>query len=74
MSHGLFYTGEVPLQHFGSEFGSQKAFDQLSYSTSRALWAGCLDAPDFVPNGSTRGSVIQGELFVAPTSSNRYKD
>lgn len=70
---GCFYTGEVPVQHFGPEFGAQPAFERLDYAASRALWSGCLDAPDYIPNGSTRGSVIQEELFVAPTSSLRYK-
>lgn len=69
---GSFFTGELPVQVFGSNFGGQDAFDlELSYATNGPLWSGCIDAPQFIPSGSHVGRAVAGEYLVCPTSSAR---
>jgi hypothetical protein len=53
-------TGEAPLAVFGAgpgnAWGGREDWSE-DYS-SRRLWDGCLDAPQLLPAGSTRGVYI----------------
>ena len=61
-----FVTGETPIQAFGI-CGGRPDFD---FNTMRVLWAGCLDAPDHIPNGKV--VLVQSESSIVPGSVPRY--
>lgn len=50
MSIGSFYTGDTPI-HALLRDGTPVA--DPPYSDVKALWCGCIDAPDYLPAGST---------------------
>lgn len=68
-----FVTGDLPDAICGEEFGAQRGFNELLYSDRCSLWSGCLDAPEYVPAGSTYGRLLSFELFAGPSAVRRCK-
>lgn len=45
-----FATGDIP---FESLISKRNNIDDLGFDVSNILWSGCIDAPGFIPAGST---------------------
>lgn len=60
-----FVTGDMPSQAFGIQ-GGRKDFDSAAL---RGLWAGCIDAVEFIPNGKMH--LVEFEYAIVPGSTNR---
>lgn len=62
LHQSTFFTGDVPLELFGSDFGGR---DDENFDHARLAWSGCIDAPGNMPGGSTVQVVIDewGEAY-----------
>lgn len=50
MGNTLLNTGDVPLDAL---IARRNNLEPLGYLAAKPLWAGCIDAPDFIPAGSS---------------------
>ena len=60
-----FVTGDIPSEAFGILGGRE----DFSTRALQATWYGCIDAPEFVPNGKL--AVVEDEGCIVPGSSRR---
>jgi hypothetical protein len=60
-----FVTGEIPNQAFGI-LGGREDFGSLE---CRSMWAGCLDAVEYIPAGGV--IVVEPEGVIVPRSVDR---
>jgi hypothetical protein len=60
--NNAFVTGERPVQSFGI-LGGRSDFDTRDM---RVLWDGCLDSPEYIPNGKV--IYVKGEHSIVPGS------
>ena len=58
-------TGEIPVQAYGV-LGGREDFDSLD---CRSMWAGCIDAVDYIPTGIVK--IVETEGSIVPGSRNR---
>ena len=65
----ICFTGDIPTVAL-IEFNSDaKPLDGLRWVDEKALWCGCIDAPDVIPAGSSKFATSIGCAF--PVSSFR---
>lgn len=57
-----FFTGDLPTSAMTQ--GQEAPLFWLRWVDTTALWSGCVDAPDFVPAGSTKGATIDGDTYA----------
>lgn len=53
-------TGDIPVAVYGIMGGDPEFCGEISYADCKALWSGCLDAPDYIPQGDVVAVIIQG--------------
>ena len=57
-----FVTGDIPDQSFGI-CGGREDFETRE---CRSMWAGCLDAVEYIPTGAVK--VVESEGVIVPRS------
>ncbi len=57
MNAFTFFTGDIPTQALLRDT-SENTYGALALRHSDALWSGCIDAPGYMPAGSTRGVTL----------------
>jgi hypothetical protein len=60
-----FVTGELPIQAYGVH-GGREDFDGRE---CRSMWAGCIDAVEYIPTGAV--TVVESEGTIVPRSRPR---
>ncbi len=60
-----FITGELPVQAYGV-CGGREDFESRE---CRSMWAGCIDAVEYVPTGGVK--LVKSEGVIVPGSRNR---
>lgn len=62
MSSFSFFTGDIPVQDVLSD---DTPVDALPFRVRSILWAGCIDAPDYLPAGSACAVRVPEDGIVA---------
>lgn len=60
-----FVTGDLPLQAYGVRGGRE----EFEGRECRSMWAGCIDAVEYIPTGAVK--VIESEGSIVPGSRPR---
>ena len=62
-----FFTGEIPME---SVFDADNMLLPVGYIASSMAWSGCLDAPSYMPAGSSfyskSASMAAGTICIRP--------